>query len=319
MFRITTVAGLFQIDEQGGFLGFEAHESIEEAVENISSVERGYEFSSVGYKLFYENQAELVKLAGLSMDEYWEESRETAIRLAERALSTPIDEEGIVIESIEALGDLNRAVDLFVSRLAVMCPELGVEPDSEGEEMEPDRVLEACEGMQSKLVLGFAHQLRALLDYKGSLEEDVESLMQRVAPNIAGLAGPLLGAKLISTAGGLTGLGRMPGSRIQILGAGRAVFRHLRKRGKPPKHGLIFQHPVISRSPWWQRGKIARSFASKLAIAARLDAYAGDDRSEELQKQFNYRLEAIKRSHPKEPKKLRIIKTPRKAKKRRRR
>ena len=93
------------------------------------------------------------------------------------------------------------------------------------------------------------------------------------APNVAHLAGPLLGARLVSLAGGVQDLGRLPASTIQLLGAERALFRHLRDHKLPPKHGVLFQHPLIHRAPRWQRGAIARAFAGKLAIAARADAY----------------------------------------------
>jgi Protein implicated in ribosomal biogenesis, Nop56p homolog len=48
--------------------------------------------------------------------------------------------------------------------------------------------------------------------------------MEECCPNLTSIAGPLLGAELISIAGGLKSLAMMPGSRIQILGAGKAFF-----------------------------------------------------------------------------------------------
>ncbi len=107
------------------------------------------------------------------------------------------------------------------------------------------------------------------------LTSQLEELMNRVAPNITNLVGATIGARLIAKAGGLDGLTRLPASTIQVLGAEKALFRALRKGGKPPKHGIIFQHPIIHGSPRWQRGKIARTLAAKLAIASRLDYYSG--------------------------------------------
>jgi hypothetical protein len=42
---------------------------------------------------------------------------------------------------------------------------------------------------------------------------------------------------------------------------------------------MLFQHPLVHAAPKWQRGKIARAIAAKVAIAARIDAYrhAGKD------------------------------------------
>lgn len=111
---------------------------------------------------------------------------------------------------------------------------------------------------------------------KRAIAKYVEDTMQEIAPNVAALAGGLLGAKLIWLARGLKQLAEMPASTIQVLGASEAMFRHLREGKRPPKHGIIYLLPVIHKSPARIRGKIARAIASKLAIAARRDFYSGE-------------------------------------------
>jgi nucleolar protein 56 len=101
----------------------------------------------------------------------------------------------------------------------------------------------------------------------------VENVMTQIAPNVTKICGPTIGARLIAKAGGLEKLARAPSSTIQILGAEKAIFRAIRTGAKPPKHGVIFQHTLIHESPKWQRGRIARALASKIAIAARVDYY----------------------------------------------
>ncbi len=130
----------------------------------------------------------------------------------------------------------------------------------------------------------------------------IEQVMKEVAPNITALVGPLLGARLISLAGGLDKLARMPASTIQVLGAEKALFRALRTGGKPPKHGVIFQYPDIHRSPKWQRGKIARALAAKLAIAAKVDAFTGRYIGDQLREELRRRIQEIKRIYAKPPK-----------------
>ncbi len=125
--------------------------------------------------------------------------------------------------------------------------------------------------------------------------------MKEVAPNITALVGPLLGARLLSLAGGLDELARLPASTIQVLGAEKALFRALRTGGKPPKHGVIFQYPDIHRSPRWQRGKIARALAAKLAIAAKVDAFTGRYIGDVLVQQLRKRIEEIKKLYAKPP------------------
>jgi len=145
-----------------------------------------------------------------------------------------------------------------------------------------------------------------LYSVRRSLEKYIDEAMYEVAPNIRALVGSLLGARLISLAGGLSKLARLPASTIQVLGAEKALFRALKYGAKPPKHGVIFQHPLIHRSPKWQRGKIARALAAKLAIAARIDAFTGEYRADELREDLEKRVEEIKALYPTPPKKARV-------------
>jgi nucleolar protein 56 len=113
------------------------------------------------------------------------------------------------------------------------------------------------------------------------LERALETAVPRRAPNLSGLLGPTLAARLIAHAGGLDRLARLPASTIQVLGAERAFFEHLRGRAPPPRHGLLFLHPTVQGAPKRLRGKLARALAGKAAIAARRDA-EGASASEEL-------------------------------------
>lgn len=129
--------------------------------------------------------------------------------------------------------------------------------------------------------------LNDLFKVRGKISRYIRGLMERIAPNITILAGPLLGAKLIASAGGLENLAKMPSSRIQILGAERALFRALKTGEGVPKHGIIFQHSVIHSAKKKRRGKIARKLASKLAIAARADAFSSRYIGDELKTRVN--------------------------------
>jgi nucleolar protein 56 len=112
---------------------------------------------------------------------------------------------------------------------------------------------------------------------RDGLNSHVESEMKRIAPNLSEVAGPTIGARLMAKAGGLDRLAILPASTIQILGAEKALFRALRTGARPPKHGILFQHQEVHMAPKWQRGKIARTLANKIAIAARVDFYRGSE------------------------------------------
>jgi len=130
-----------------------------------------------------------------------------------------------------------------------------------------------------------------------SFADAVESIMEQVAPNVRAVAGPNLGARLIALAGGLDKLARFPASTIQVLGAEKALFRSLRTGTRPPKHGIIFQHHLIHPAPRWQRGKLARALASKIAIAARVDNFSGRDAGTSLAQEFEERAKEIREKY----------------------
>lgn len=126
------------------------------------------------------------------------------------------------------------------------------------------------------------------------MEKQIESDMLRIAPNTSKIAGPLIGARLISLAGGIEKVASIPASTIQILGAEKALFRFKKEGGKPPKHGVIFQHPLINKALRKDRGKIARVLATKIAIAAKADVFTKKDISDLLKKDLDKRIKEIR-------------------------
>jgi len=140
-----------------------------------------------------------------------------------------------------------------------------------------------------------------LYGVRQSLEKYVDSVMEEVAPNTRTIGGSLLGARLVALAGGLLNLAKLPASTIQVLGAEKALFRSLKTKARPPKHGIIFQHPLIHDGKRWQRGKIARALAGKLAIAARVDAFNGEYVGDKLKADLEKRIDEIRERYEKPP------------------
>jgi len=139
---------------------------------------------------------------------------------------------------------------------------------------------------------------------RDKLNEYVEGAMKRIAPNVCEVAGATIGARLMAKAGGLDRLAVLPASTIQILGAEKALFRALRTGARPPKHGILFQHEAVHAAPKWQRGKIARTIANKIAIAARVDYYRGSEEATikaGLEKRLENIREKYKNPPPREP------------------
>jgi nucleolar protein 56 len=148
---------------------------------------------------------------------------------------------------------------------------------------------------EEREVKSLARLVQEVASRRADLEAYVERSVRALAPNVTALAGPMIAARLVTLAGGVEDLARLPAGTIQLLGAERALFRHLKSATKPPKHGVLFQHPLVHRAPPWQRGAIARMFAGKLAIAAREEAYNHRDVSEQLRGNVEKAMEEIRR------------------------
>ena len=140
----------------------------------------------------------------------------------------------------------------------------------------------------------FCELMLDLYKFRGKSEAYVEDVLKQVAPNMTAIVGAPLSARLISIAGSLDNLAKMPASTLQVLGAEKALFRSLKTGARPPKHGVIFQHTAIHQSPRWQRGKIARALSGKLSIAARIDAFGGEFLGQKLRDDVDRKVNEIK-------------------------
>ncbi|HKU33776.1 MAG TPA: ribonucleotide-diphosphate reductase subunit beta [Candidatus Nitrosotalea sp.] len=150
------------------------------------------------------------------------------------------------------------------------------------------------------IVQNLAKQILELFELRLGLEKHIEDQMKIIAPNLSGILGTSVGARILGRAGSLKRLATMPASTIQVLGAEKALFRSLKTGAQPPKHGLLFQHTLVHAAPRWQRGKIARAIAAKAALAARVDVF-GAGRNEMLFEKLNVRIGEIEEKYKNPP------------------
>jgi nucleolar protein 56 len=168
-----------------------------------------------------------------------------------------------------------------------------------------------------KIIQDYANQIIELDLFRDELEGYLDSLMEQLAPNIKRIVGSLIGAKLIAKVGGLKKLSFIPASRIQILGAEKALYRFLKTGDKRPKHGLIFQWNQIRSAKPWIRGKIARLISGKIGLAAKVDFFSGDFIGDKLMIEIEEKIKKIEKKYPNPPKKA--VRTKVKVKKKRKR
>jgi len=135
-----------------------------------------------------------------------------------------------------------------------------------------------------------ASEIEKLHELRKSHEQYLEQLMKMTCPNIHHVAGAVIGAKLISHTKTLKRLSMMTASTIQILGAEKALFRHMKTGARAPKHGLILQHKLLQQAKPKDRGRVARLLADKIAIAAKVDFFKGKFVGDKLKKEIMKKL-----------------------------
>ena len=238
--------------------------------------------------------------------EYISLLRDVAVRSARKQLSAALSEDKKVIHAVEALNDLNETINHLTERLTewygVYYPELDLPGEayvrfvSEIPESASQSLMGApADEEDLRMLQGFADDILSLYEQKEAVELFISSKMKKTAPNLSQIAGVVLGARLLSMAGGLKNLASMPSGSIQVIGAEKAMVKHLRSNAPSPKHGIIFSHPILNTAPFKMRGKIARAFASAVSLAARTDYYSGIFKPD-IESDLNVKIDRIKRS-----------------------
>ena len=251
-------------------------------------------------------------------DDYLEVYQQLAIAKMKEASKS---EDKHLIQAINSIDEIDESISKLIERIrewyALYFPEMDVIKNNEtyvrliAENKTKEKIIEAKPDVflidsdydeeinQSDLDImnNYANSIYELQKSRKSIENYIEDKMESLAPNLKLLVGASLGAKLISHAGGLKRLATYPSSTVQIMGAEKALFRHLKSGDRPPKYGLIYQHPQIRGAKWWNRGKIARMLASKISLACRKDIFTKDF-DQNIYDEFIEKAEQIEKENP---------------------
>jgi len=272
-------------------------------------------------------------------EEYQRFIRQVTVELARGAVTTATAKRDLyAVQAVRAIDDIDKTINLFAGRIrewyglhfpeldrlvekndtyARLVAELGLRSNFTEENLEKagiptERISQIASSARKSMGANFPEEdlewLRSfcgdtleLARFREKAETYVDEVMKQAAPNTTAMLGPLLTARLMSIAGGLDSLARMPASTMQVLGAEKALFRSLKTGARPPKHGVIFQYASIHTSPRWQRGKIARALSGKLAIAVRVDAFGGDYMGDKLTKDLEKKISEIQTKYKDAP------------------
>ncbi|MEK6949763.1 MAG: hypothetical protein AABX34_06065 [Nanoarchaeota archaeon] len=230
------------------------------------------------------------------------------IKITKKSLKESVKSDLLIIQAISAIGDIDKTVNLLVKRLrewyscynpeasyafgehekfvaliikktkSQLLKDLNVnEKDAIGADMEEKDV---------SAIMLLASQLNNFYKLRKHYEDYLKELEKGACPNFMEVGGVTIAAKLIAHAGSMKRLVQMPASTIQILGAEKALFRHMRnkKRNLPPKYGLIHEHQLIQKSEKGMQAKAARALADKLSIAVKVDYFKGKFIGDKLKK-----------------------------------
>lgn len=225
------------------------------------------------------------------------ELRKKLIAETRKKIKESVSDDNLVIQSVSSIGEADRAANMLAKRLrewySFYCPEFSDsiashEKFAELIQKKTKKELLSQVGLKQEQSMGadlprqdtdammeLARALDCLHNLKERQAAYLEKKMKAYCPNITAITGSLIGAKLLASAGGLKKLSVYPASTIQMLGAEKALFRHLRTGAKAPKYGILHEHPLISQAKKKEHGKIARLLADKIAIAAKVDFFKG--------------------------------------------
>ena len=256
---------------------------------------------------------------GLDLSEITEIYRNLAIYRIKKASAS---EDKHLIHAINSIDEIDESISKLIERIrewyALYFPEMDVVKNNEtyirlisqnrtNEEIikaKPDAfpsdIIDLEDDINPKdleIMNNYANSIFEMQKTRKDLEDYVDFKMQDIAPNLRLLVGSSLGAKLISHAGGLKRLAMYPSSTVQIMGAEKALFRHLKSGDRPPKYGLIYQHPQVRGAKWWNRGKIARMLAGMISLAVRRDVFTKTF-DENVAEEFKLRAEEIEKNNP---------------------
>ncbi|MBI2580617.1 hypothetical protein HYV85_02310 [Candidatus Woesearchaeota archaeon] len=257
----------------------------------------GFKKEKMAEVSFSQDAKKLASASSTAEDEF-KKLREIVISFTKKAVAASVSDDNLIIQASSAVDELNKAANMLVRRLRewyeLYLPEasattagheefVGMILSSSKAELLKKLKVNEKDSMGAPLskgdvdrILAFAETVKGLYDSRKSLARYIEEIMKKHCPNVTAVAGASTGAELIAQAGSLQRLAMLPSSTIQLLGAERELFRHLKdKKQRPPRAGVLHSHPFVTAAPRQQQGRIAKLLADKISIAARVDYFKG--------------------------------------------
>lgn len=124
---------------------------------------------------------------------------------------------------------------------------------------------------QKQISKNLAQNILDLIETKKEIENQIKKLLEENYPNTYYLLKENIFSKMLVISGSFKRLSSFPASTIQLLGSEKSFFKALKENRKTPKYGIIYTHPLLSDLDKRNKGRFARTFASKISIALKAD------------------------------------------------
>lgn len=247
-----------------------------------------------------------------SQPKYLKRMREAALIITKRKVAGSLRPEQLIVQAVNNIEEIDRVANNLGKRLRewyeLYNPEFSksIESDEKFADLiqkksRKELLKEAgCKEQESmgadipkddlKPMMDLAAQMTSLFALRARQAGYVEKAMKERLKNVEAVCGAMIGAKLLAVAGTLEKMALFPASTIQLLGAEKALFRHIKTGAKPPKFGVIINHPLVAKAKQGDKGKVARMLADKISIAAKIDFFKGEFRGDSLRRQVENRF-----------------------------
>lgn len=165
--------------------------------------------------------------------------------------------------------------DSFIKLLKESCDRKSV---SEKTEVSAESMGYDFEEEDIQLLSLSINEISNIADLRKIVNDRLHDIVKKNYPNLTAVLGAEIAARAIYLAGSAYSLMLMPSSKIQVLGAEKAMFA-ARKKKATPKYGVIYNHELMISVPDNLKGKTAKIIAAYSSLAAKTDVLSKEDKS----------------------------------------
>lgn len=236
---------------------------------------------------------------------YFKNFYDKNVGLTKLGIRKSVNEDWMIIQAISSLNEIDRINNIMIKRLrewyGFYFPEfeyrfsnnekfLEIISEKNKEEIKIEFSISG-EDMGGELEDFHVDEMRILaknillnFETRRAHEKYLEKIMKDYCPNMLELVGANIAGRLIELGRSLRRLAMLPASTIQLFGAEKALFRHLKTGSLSPKYGVIINHPIVQKAAKADKGKAARKLADKISLSARLDFFKGEFKAADYRK-----------------------------------